>query len=367
MRFRKTLSFLILATALVFALSAWAQQKPFTQEQVSNMVRDGFGDELGAKLIEQRGIDFAPAGDFIQSLKAAGASEAFLKVLRAAKPSEPARATATAELIVETSPNAEVFLDGVSQGHAHGEAGLNMRAKPGVHALRVSLRGRKDFVQTITLAPLQVTRIEAGLKDLVSMPGTGGEVIYPAVPQEPAPTPPSLTPPWLPAKPQGQGPTPAPAPIGHGSVELSETFKDFGMRAYRALNRVEPEEAALSYEPRRLDAEKALDEAEDKAASDYDKHALELLRAWGFFSARKHDNWVSQRQLPAASPGLEQIRQSTDNIRQRISLTQGEFQCFGEASVIFKPDALNAKGREDIQKASEGLQNCLQLLKRITE
>jgi hypothetical protein len=64
--------------------------KPFTQEQVSNMVRDGFGDESGAKLIEQRGIDFAPSEDFIQTLKAAGASEAFLKALRAAKPPEPA-------------------------------------------------------------------------------------------------------------------------------------------------------------------------------------------------------------------------------------------------------------------------------------
>ncbi len=49
--------------------------KPFTQEQVSNIVRDGFGDESGAKLIEQRGIDFAPAEDFIQTLKAAGASD----------------------------------------------------------------------------------------------------------------------------------------------------------------------------------------------------------------------------------------------------------------------------------------------------
>ena len=48
------------------------------------MVRDGFGDESGAKLIEQRGIDFAPSEDFIQTLKAAGASEAFLKALRAA-------------------------------------------------------------------------------------------------------------------------------------------------------------------------------------------------------------------------------------------------------------------------------------------
>jgi hypothetical protein len=66
--------------------------KPFTQEQVVSMARDGFGDESGAKLIEQRGIDFAPSEDFIQTLKAAGASEAFLKALRAAKPPEPTTA-----------------------------------------------------------------------------------------------------------------------------------------------------------------------------------------------------------------------------------------------------------------------------------
>jgi hypothetical protein len=140
MRLGKTLTFFILTMGLVFTLPAWAQQrnvaptlrsahvgpssagqgrtlfgptssiadlkvsattapglagipaKPFTQEQVSNMGRDAFGDESGAKLIEQRGIDFAPSKDFIQTLKAAGASEAFLKALRAAKPSEPASA-----------------------------------------------------------------------------------------------------------------------------------------------------------------------------------------------------------------------------------------------------------------------------------
>jgi len=103
MRFRKSLTFHILALTLVFALPARAnvgpsgagprpnavrpyvacaaampalppraQQKPFTQEQVASMVRDGFGDESGAKLIEQRGIDFAPSEDFLQTLKAAG-------------------------------------------------------------------------------------------------------------------------------------------------------------------------------------------------------------------------------------------------------------------------------------------------------
>jgi hypothetical protein len=92
MRFRKTLTVLMMAMALVFALTAVAQQKPLTQEQVQSLVRSGLGDETGARAIEQRGIDFAPAEDFLQSLKAAGASEAFLKALRAAKPSEPASA-----------------------------------------------------------------------------------------------------------------------------------------------------------------------------------------------------------------------------------------------------------------------------------
>jgi len=73
MGFRLTLVFLILATGLVFALPPRAQQKPFTQEQVVSMVRAGLGDESGAKLIEQRGIDFAPSEHFYQNLKAAGA------------------------------------------------------------------------------------------------------------------------------------------------------------------------------------------------------------------------------------------------------------------------------------------------------
>jgi hypothetical protein len=48
------------------------------------MVRDSFGDESGAKLIEQRGIDFTASEEFIQTLKAAGASGEFLAAVRAA-------------------------------------------------------------------------------------------------------------------------------------------------------------------------------------------------------------------------------------------------------------------------------------------
>jgi hypothetical protein len=53
---------ILLAMALAIALPASAQQKPFTRDQVQGLVRDGLGDESSAKLIEQRGIDFAPRG-----------------------------------------------------------------------------------------------------------------------------------------------------------------------------------------------------------------------------------------------------------------------------------------------------------------
>ena len=82
---RPLLPVVALVMAIIVALPMRAQQKPFTQDQVQAMVRDGLADETGAKAIAQRGIDFAPTEEFIQTLKAAGASEAFLAALRATK------------------------------------------------------------------------------------------------------------------------------------------------------------------------------------------------------------------------------------------------------------------------------------------
>jgi len=88
--FCKRITRFMMVTGLVFALPAWGQQKPLTEGQVQTLVRSGLGDESGAKVIEQRGVDFAPGEKFLQSLEAAGASEAFLMALRAAKHPEPA-------------------------------------------------------------------------------------------------------------------------------------------------------------------------------------------------------------------------------------------------------------------------------------
>ncbi len=76
----------LLAAALTGNLGLRGQERPLTQAQVQGMVRSGLGDESGAKLIAQRGIDFVPSQDFLESLKTAGASQAFLQALRAAKP-----------------------------------------------------------------------------------------------------------------------------------------------------------------------------------------------------------------------------------------------------------------------------------------
>lgn len=50
MSFRRTLTLLILAQGIVSALSAWAEQKPVTREQVTSMIRADLGDDSGVKL-----------------------------------------------------------------------------------------------------------------------------------------------------------------------------------------------------------------------------------------------------------------------------------------------------------------------------
>lgn len=86
MKYRRTLTFIMLAMGLMLLPRAWAQEKPFTQQQVLDMVRAGLGNDEGAKLILQRGIDFEPTESFIKRLKSAGAKNSFFKVLRANAP-----------------------------------------------------------------------------------------------------------------------------------------------------------------------------------------------------------------------------------------------------------------------------------------
>ena len=93
-------------------------------------------------------------------------------------PAKPAKAQAPkpqaeklpepAQIVIETSPSAEVYLDDQFAGRASLEGRLVIgNPKAGEHALRVSLAGKKDFAQKVTVVAGQVTKIAAALADLL--------------------------------------------------------------------------------------------------------------------------------------------------------------------------------------------------------
>jgi hypothetical protein len=83
MRHRPVVTLFVLVMAMILGPPTGAQQKPiaptpqgagsakpFAQDQVQAMVRDGLADDTGAKAIEQRGVDFAPSGQLVRRFKA---------------------------------------------------------------------------------------------------------------------------------------------------------------------------------------------------------------------------------------------------------------------------------------------------------
>jgi formylglycine-generating enzyme required for sulfatase activity len=143
---------------LIKALRAF-KPRPLTKEQVLQLLVGGVASQRAAALVQQRGIDFMPDEEYLETMRVAGAEEGLLAALRAAA------SAATGEIVVITSPNAEVYLDGELKGRANAQGELAMKAKLGVHALKVSLPGKNDFQQSVTLASLQGAKIEARLVD----------------------------------------------------------------------------------------------------------------------------------------------------------------------------------------------------------
>lgn len=206
------------AGRLVLAQQA---EKPLTKNQVTSLVTAGMDNSQLAKLVRERGIDFEPTDDDIQALRKAGAQDVLIAALRAIKPQALSRdkvlnlvvgrvpmeraaalvrqhgvdfaadeeylgtlrlagaddaliaavreasAAALGELLISTSPGAEIFLDGASQGHANDQGKWALRAKLGAHTLKVSLAGKKDFQQSLTLATTATAQIEAPLADVL--------------------------------------------------------------------------------------------------------------------------------------------------------------------------------------------------------
>jgi formylglycine-generating enzyme required for sulfatase activity len=137
-----------------------ARPKPLNKEQVLELLAGHVPSERAAALVKQHGVDFQADDQYLDTLRLAGADDTLIAALREASQ------VVTAELVVTTSPNAEVYLDGELQGHANPQGVLTLPANPGVHALRVALPGKKEYAQQVTLRAGQTANVQATLVDL---------------------------------------------------------------------------------------------------------------------------------------------------------------------------------------------------------
>ncbi|HMD83699.1 MAG TPA: SUMF1/EgtB/PvdO family nonheme iron enzyme [Terriglobia bacterium] len=72
-----------------------------------------------------------------------------------------------AQIVIQTSPDARVYLDDALKGQANAEGRMVIEnPKPGDHALRVSLAGKRNHEQKVMVNAGQVTKITAVLADL---------------------------------------------------------------------------------------------------------------------------------------------------------------------------------------------------------
>jgi formylglycine-generating enzyme required for sulfatase activity len=89
------------------------------------------------------------------------------------KPATPP-ATKPAQIVVQTSPSAEVYLDDLYAGRASLEGRLVIaNPEPGEHKLRVSLTGKNDFQRKITVVAGKELRIVATLKEVTAIVAPG--------------------------------------------------------------------------------------------------------------------------------------------------------------------------------------------------
>lgn len=144
---------------VIEVLHGMAKPAPLTREQVLTLLASGVPSPRAAILVQQRGIDFVADEKYLQDVRLAGGDDALVTALREAS------AALRADLVIVTSPGAEVELDGKPQGKASAQGEFTTQASPGTHVLTISLPGKNAFVQTVTLAAKPANRIEARLVD----------------------------------------------------------------------------------------------------------------------------------------------------------------------------------------------------------
>jgi formylglycine-generating enzyme required for sulfatase activity len=128
-----------------------------------------FPHRVGQRAREQ-GIDFEVTSAVERELRQAGASDELIATLReiAPKPSTPPKPPEKpAEIVVQTSPGAEVYVDDEFAGRASPQGRLVVsNPRPGDHTLRVSLAGKRDYEQQDKVTVGETSNVQAALPDI---------------------------------------------------------------------------------------------------------------------------------------------------------------------------------------------------------
>jgi formylglycine-generating enzyme required for sulfatase activity len=156
----------VMLCAGLLSLTALAQNAPhrLSMGDVLKLLNGQVSPHRVSQRARQQGIDFQVTPEVERQLRRAGATDELLAALRELAPKAVA---APATVVVETSPGAQVYLDDVFKGEASLQGRLVIEnAKGGEHSLRVTLAGKKNYEQPVTVLAGQETAIEARLEDI---------------------------------------------------------------------------------------------------------------------------------------------------------------------------------------------------------
>jgi hypothetical protein len=138
-----------------------AKAAPMNQQQVLQLMAGGVPVERATALVKQRGIDFVPTDDYLETLRVAGADETLIAAVR------DAANAIRGKLQLSTAPNAEVYLDGALAGKTDSGGSLTLdKVKSGAHAVRVTAAAKKPFEQSVTVSAGATSKLSAALADL---------------------------------------------------------------------------------------------------------------------------------------------------------------------------------------------------------
>ena len=163
------LSLLFLGVALL-ALPGQDQEKrePLTEGEIIRLLQGKVPPERVESLARDRGVSFEMTAAVERDLRAAGATDELLQILRevasksappAPAPPQPAPAAPTL-LVIQSKPGeAQVYVDDIFSGKTSSEGVLKIpNLAPGGHQLRLTLEGHDDFEQHLDLPAGETTR-----------------------------------------------------------------------------------------------------------------------------------------------------------------------------------------------------------------